>query len=97
MLAGKQSEGRDTLPNLASEVAEKDYRNLPFEEKQSYLNDLEEYWQEQAVVRIISKKEINKNFSSTLANLEPEVGTLMHDYDYVHELTKFPFTDHWAE
>jgi len=28
VLAGKQSEGRDTYPNLASEVAEKDYRNL---------------------------------------------------------------------
>jgi len=46
MLAGKQSEGKDTLPKLASEVAERDYRNLPFEEKQLYLNGLEEYWQE---------------------------------------------------
>ena len=43
VLTGKQSEGRDTLPNLASKIAEKDYRNLPFEEKQAYLNGLEEH------------------------------------------------------
>ena len=76
MLAGKQSEGRDTLPNLASEIAERDYRNLPFEQKQSYLNSLEEYRRERAAARIISKTEINKSFSSTLVNLEPEVRTL---------------------
>ena|SRR5882724_6567768 len=97
MPAGKQSEGRDTLPNLASEVAESDYRNLPFEEKQSYLNSLEECRRERAAARIISKSEINKNFSSTLANLDPEVRTLTGDCDYAHELTKFGFTDHRAE
>jgi len=76
VLTGKSSVGRDTLPELASELADTDYRNLPFEKKQSYLNNLEEYQQEQVVARIISKKEINKNFSSMVANLSPKVRML---------------------
>jgi len=76
MLTGKTSAGRDTLPELASEVADTDYRNWPFEKKQSYLNSLEEYRHEQVVARMISKREINKNFSSMLASLEPEVRML---------------------
>jgi hypothetical protein len=46
-----------------------DYQHLPSEAKQSYLNSLEEYRQE----NIISRKNIGKNFGKALAKLEPKV------------------------
>jgi hypothetical protein len=49
-----------------------DYQHSPSEAKQSYLNSLEEYWQEK-VAKIISRKNIGKNFGKALAKLEPEV------------------------
>ena len=40
LLTGQSMLGRDTLPNLAREVAEMDYQSLPVETKQAYVNML---------------------------------------------------------
>jgi len=73
LLTGQSNEGRDTLPNLAGEVAEMDYQTLPVETKQAYVNTLEEFRKEKKGMRVISKKEIGKNFGKTMAKLQPEV------------------------
>ena len=50
-----------------------DYQSLPVESKQAYVNTLDEFQKEKAVMRMISKKEIGKNFGKMLAKLQPEV------------------------
>jgi len=60
------------LPNLAGEVAGMDYDQLSTESKQSYLNRLEEYQEETAAAKMISKKDISKDFGKAMAKLQPE-------------------------
>ena len=50
-----------------------DYHSLPVEIKQGYVNKLEEFRKGKKAMRMISKKEIGKNFGKTLAKLQPEV------------------------
>jgi len=73
LTVGKSGDGRETLPNLAGEVAEMDYRNLPLQTQHSYINDLEEYRREKAAAKMVSKKNISKHFGKMMAKLQPEV------------------------
>jgi len=50
-----------------------EYRDLPMQTKQTYINNLEEYRRERAAAKMVSKKSISKHFGKTLAKLQPEV------------------------
>ena len=50
-----------------------DYHRLSAEMKQSYLNRLEEYREETAAAKMVSKKDISKDFGKAIAKLQPKV------------------------
>jgi len=55
-------------------------RSLPVKTKQAYTNTLEGFQKGKKGMRMISKKEIGKNFGKTLAILQPEVRVPMRIY-----------------
>lgn len=64
-MTGLATEAKETLPKLAKEVAESDWQNIPEEEQERLMKQLEEHQKPAPAGRITSEK-IGKEIENTM-------------------------------
>ncbi|CDO74662.1 hypothetical protein BN946_scf184828.g2 [Trametes cinnabarina] len=95
--AGLPSNGRSTLKDLAREAASMDYENLPEDEKERLLAQLEEDKRD-APVHKVPKKHVGVELDGTLRRVLPEIDGIVQrtGAHYLFMVTRGEVTDNFA-
>ncbi|OSD08237.1 hypothetical protein PYCCODRAFT_1345161, partial [Trametes coccinea BRFM310] len=96
--AGRPSNGRNTLKDLAQEASTIDIDSLSEEEKERLLTQLEEDRREHAPVRKVPKKDAGIEIEGTLRRIGPEIDGVAQrtGAQYMFLITRGDVTDNFA-